>query len=187
MIKKNTKENWLPIRFKGAASLRKKYAVSNLGRVASFTKHIFEDGKLLSGSITSGYKTLNLHVSSGNGTLYLHREVAKLFVPKQSTAHKVVIHLNYNKADNRAKNLCWCTQAKATEHQQLSPKKLAYKKLQAQQTKGIKLSPQQVKTIKTILVNPKRKYTYKQLAEKYLVSEMTIYRIRRGEIWNKIK
>ena len=42
------------------------------------------DGKLLEGSLTSGYKTLNLHIDDNNGTIYFHREVAKLFNKKNS-------------------------------------------------------------------------------------------------------
>jgi transcriptional regulator with XRE-family HTH domain len=38
-----------------------------------------------------------------------------------------------------------------------------------------------------MLANPKRKLTYKQLAEKYGVSEMAITRIKRGENWGHVK
>jgi DNA-binding Xre family transcriptional regulator len=37
------------------------------------------------------------------------------------------------------------------------------------------------------LSDPKRKLTFKQLAEKYGVSEMTLYRIKSGENWGKVK
>ena len=50
-----------------------------------------------------------------------------------------------------------------------------------------KLNATQVKTIKDIINNPKRKLTYKQLAAKYKVSEMTLYRIKSGENWGRIK
>ena len=46
---------------------------------------------------------------------------------------------------------------------------------------------EQVKAIKKLLGDPKRKLTFKQLAEKYGVSEMTLYRIKSGENWGKIK
>ncbi len=185
-VKKITGESWKTISFKGAKSLRKKYAVSNLGRTASFTKDIYEDGKILTGSVTSGYKTLNLHVEEGNGTLYIHREVAKLFCKKNSPRKKVVIHNNHIKTDNRVENLDWKTPEEASNHQQNSPKKLAYKAAQAQRKKGVKLSQVQVKAIKNSLANAKRKLTYKQLAEKYKVSEMTIYRIKSGENWGSV-
>ncbi len=179
-------EEWQTIAFKAAKTLRRKYAVSNLGRIASFTSDVFEDGKILTGSLTSGYKTLNLHVAEGNGTLYIHREVAKLFCKKYSPKQKMVVHLNHIKSDNRAINLAWKTAEEANEHQQNSPKKLAYKSLQGKRKMGVKLTQTQVKAIKNSLASAKRKLTYKQLAEKYKVSEMTIYRIKSGENWAQV-
>lgn len=186
MIKKNPGEVWKQIQFSGHKNLRKKYAISNHGRAASYEDDVVKDGKLLNGSLTSGYRTLNLHVESGNGTIYVHREVAKLFSTKKSPKHKYVIHLNHKKDDNNYKNLKWATIEEVSTHQQTSPKKIAYKKRQASRTKGLKLSLSQVKAIKDAVLNPKRKLTYKQMAEKYGVSEMTLYRIKSGENWSNI-
>jgi len=186
MIKKAPGEVWKQIQFNGSKQLRKKYAVSNHGRAASFSEDVIKDGKLLNGSLTSGYRTLNLHVESGNGTIYIHREVAKLFCPRKSPKHKYVIHTNHKKTDNLAKNLRWATIEEVSGHQQKSPEKIAYKERQATRTKGLKLSANQVKTIKDAMSNPKRKLTYKQMAEKYGVSEMTMYRIKSGENWSRI-
>ena len=72
-------------------------------------------------------------------------------------------------------------------HKQKSPAKIAYKKVQANRTVGLKLTATQVKTIKTTLGSKSRKQTIKQLAEKYGVSEMTMYRIKSGENWGRIK
>ncbi|NDC77724.1 MAG: hypothetical protein EBZ67_07625, partial [Chitinophagia bacterium] len=36
------------------------------------------------------------------------------------------------------------------------------------------------------LADPRRRLTYRQLAEKYGVSEMTLYRIRSGENWGRV-
>jgi hypothetical protein len=187
MIKKIAGETWKQLQFSGYKNLRKKYAVSTSGRAASYSEDIMEDGKLLSGSLTSGYRTLNLHVENGNGTIYLHREVAKLFCKKASPKYKYVIHLNYKKADNNYKNLKWATLEEVGVHQQKSPEKIAYKKRQANKTEGLKLNATQVKAIKETINNPKRKLTYKQLAVKYKVSEMTLYRIKSGENWSKVK
>jgi hypothetical protein len=187
MIKKNAGEVWKQIQFPGHKLLRKKYALSNQGRVASYSENINDDGKLLNGSVTSGYKTLNLHIDQGNGTIYIHREVAKLFCKKNSPKYKYVIHLNHKKNDNNYKNLKWATLAEVSEHQQKSPQKIAYKKRQANRTEGLKLNATQVKTIKETISNPKRKLTYKQLAVKYKVSEMTLYRIKSGENWSRVK
>jgi DNA invertase Pin-like site-specific DNA recombinase len=72
------------------------------------------------------------------------------------------------------------------DHQQLSPQKLAYKKIQNARGKGLKLNAAQVKAIKTILTNPNRKLTYQQIAEKYNISPMTVYRIKKGENWKAV-
>ncbi|MEO5649449.1 MAG: HNH endonuclease [Ginsengibacter sp.] len=186
MIKKINGEIWKPILFKGHKLLRNKYAVSSHGRAASYKEDILADGKLLRGSLTSGYRTLNLHIDDKNGTIYFHREVAKLFNKKISHQRKFVIHLNHDKTDNHTKNLKWVSQKEVIEHQQKGPHKLAYKKVQSARTKGLKLNATQVKSIKATLANPRRKLTHKQIADKYHVSVMTIYRIKSGENWSTV-
>ncbi|RTL58328.1 MAG: hypothetical protein EKK37_08290 [Sphingobacteriales bacterium] len=189
MIKKKPGEIWKLLQFPGWRQLRKKYAVSNHGRAASYDKEVSIDGKILNGSLTTGYRTLNLHRPNNKGTIYIHREVAKLFCKKKSPRHKYVIHLNHKKLDNSTKNLQWATLEEMAAHQQSSPEKIAYKvqqRIKASTSKGLKLTPTQVKTIKKIISDPQRKITYKQLAHKYKVSEMTLYRIRSGENWSLV-
>lgn len=186
MIKKIKGEIWKPLKFKGWQSMRNKYALSSYGRAASFREDIYEDGKVLEGSLTSGYKTLNLRIGDNSNTIYLHREIAKLFNPKNSSKQKFVIHINHNKTDNKSSNLKWSSQKEMLDHQQKSPQKLAYKKVQAARTKGLKLNPAQVKAIKTLLANPKRKLTHRQIADKYNISPMTVYRIKSGENWSLV-
>jgi hypothetical protein len=187
MIKKLAGEVWKPLTFAGWRQLRNRYALSTSGRIASYKKDILEDGKLLSGSLTTGYRTLNLHRPGNKGTLYIHREMAKIFLKKTSLQHKYVIHLNHNKLDNTVKNLRWATLEQMIGHQQHSPAKIAYKEKQATRTKGLKLTANQVKKIKDILNSKKRTITIKRLAAKYGVSEMTMYRIKSGENWGRIR
>jgi hypothetical protein len=125
MIKKLPGETWQPLQFTGHKQLRKKYAVSSFGRAASYTDEVTQDGKLLNGSLTSGYRTLNLHLEKGNCTIYLHREIAKLFCKKPSPKHKYVIHINHKKEDNQSTNLKWATLEEVGSHQQNSPQKFA--------------------------------------------------------------
>jgi predicted DNA binding CopG/RHH family protein len=186
MIKKIPGEEWKPLQFPGWKELRKKYALSSLGRIASYSEDIHEDGKLLEGSLTTGYKTLNLHRPGNNGTLYIHREIARLFIKRSSQKYRYVIHKNHNKLDNSVKNLEWSTLDEMIEHQQNSPAKIAYKKVQANRKVGLKLSADQVKGIKKVLSNKNRNVTIRQLAEKYGVSEMTMYRIKSGENWSRV-
>jgi hypothetical protein len=185
MFSKLPGEAWKPIRFPGWKQLRYNYAVSNLGRIASYKEKIV-DGKLLHGSLTTGYRTLNLHRPGNKGTLYIHREIAKNFIKKPTPKHFYVIHVNHDKLDNNYKNLRWCTLEEMIIHQQKSPAKIAYKNLQANRTVGLKLNMDHVKRIKTILKDPQRTITKKRLAKKYKVSEMTIYRIKSGENWGRI-
>jgi hypothetical protein len=185
-MKKASGETWKPLQFNGWKHLRKKYALSSLGRIASYTDNIETDGKLLQGSLTTGYKTLNLHRPGDNGTLYIHREIARLFLPKPSSKAKYVIHVNHNKLDNSVKNLKWATLEEMIQHQQKSPAKIAYKKVQANRNVGLKLNANQVKSIKKMLDDSRRKLTIKKLAEKFGVSEMTMYRIKSGENWARV-
>lgn len=186
MIKKIAGEKWKPFQFKGYKTMRNKYAISSMGRIASYRKDLNEDGRILMGSVTSGYQTLNIHSEGKSTTLYIHREVARCFIPKKSPKDKIVIHLNHDKSDNRIKNLKWVNPEQSIKHQQKSPAKVAYKEKQQNRKKGLKLTEAQVKAIKATLNNPKRKLTNRQLAEKYNISEMTIYRIKRGENWARV-
>ncbi|RYZ52572.1 MAG: hypothetical protein EOO14_16560 [Chitinophagaceae bacterium] len=186
MIKKLAGEQWKQLSFEGSKELRNFYAVSSHGRLASYKEDVLEDGKLLNGSLTTGYRTLNLHRPERKSTLYLHREIARLFMKRPSPRYKYVIHKNHNKLDNRASNLKWATLEEMIQHQQKSPAKIAYKKKQAEKEVGLKLTAAQVRRIKDMLNNDKRRLTIKQMAEKYDVSEMTMYRIKSGENWGRV-
>ena len=187
MVKKLAGEVWKPLVFSGWRQLRNRYAVSTLGRIASYKTNVLEDGKILNGSLTTGYRTLNLHRPDNKGTLYIHREMAKIYLDKPSPRHRYVIHQNHNKLDNSVKNLRWATLEKMIAHQQESPAKRAYKEKQANKTEGLKLTAAQVRRIKDILANKNRNITIRQLADKYGVSEMTIYRIKSGENWGRVR
>ncbi|MBY0535803.1 MAG: HNH endonuclease [Chitinophagaceae bacterium] len=187
MVKKIQGEVWKQLQFPGWKHLRKKYGLSSHGRIASYYEDVHEDGKLLTGSLTTGYRTLNLHRPGNNGTLYVHREIARLFLAKPPAKQKYVIHLNHNKTDNAAKNLQWATLDEMIAHQQNSPAKKAYKIKQANRTEGLKLNAKKVAEIKKVLLDKNRKLTIKKLAEKYKVSEMTMYRIKSGENWKQVK
>ena len=186
MIKKLSGEQWKQLAFEGSKDLRNRYAVSTAGRLASYKDDVLEDGKLLNGSLTTGYRTLNLHRPERKSTLYLHREIARLFIKRPSNKHKYVIHKNHQKLDNRASNLRWATLEEMIDHQQKSPAKIAYKKKQAERDSGLKLTATQVRRIKDMLNNQNRRLTIKQMAEKYDVSEMTMYRIKSGENWGRV-
>jgi len=109
-----------------------------------------------------------------------------MFLKKPSPKHKYVIHVNHQKTDNSSKNLKWVTLEEMISHQQNSPAKKAYKKVQANRSVGLKLTLAQVKTIKKTLSSRSRQMTIKTLADKFGVSEMTLYRIKSGENWARV-
>jgi len=185
MISKLPGEAWKPLRFPGWKELRYNYAVSSKGRIASYKNELLK-GKLLSGSLTTGYRTLNLHRPGNKGTLYIHREMAKIFLKKPTPKHKYVVHVNHDKLNNNIKNLRWSTLEQMIIHQQKSPAKIAYKNIQANRTIVLKLNMYHFRKIKEIFKDPQRTITIKRLAKKYRVSEMTIYRIKSGENWGRI-
>ena len=59
-------------------------------------------------------------------------------------------------------------------------------KLQVNKTEGLQLNTEKLKVFKEAINNPKRKLTYKLMAAKYGVSEITLYRIKSGENWGKV-
>ena len=73
------------------------------GPGCKFFWNIERTEKFLTDSITSGYRTLNLHIDGGNGTIYIHREVAKCFARSLLPSTKFVIHVNHKKKDNSFK------------------------------------------------------------------------------------
>ena len=102
-----------------------KYQVSNMGRVKSLTRKVWnytKPGRILKpGMKENGY----LQVSLRNGDksekhAHVHRLVANAFIPNPSNLPEVN-HKNLNKKDNRVENLEWCTSRYNKAHFRNSP------------------------------------------------------------------
>lgn len=92
-------EQWKPIR-----GFEKYYMISNLGRVLSLRKN-----KILKPiKHPNGYVCVNLYDNNYNYCRYIHRLVAEHFI-KNPEYKPCVNHLDYNKENNSADNLEWCT------------------------------------------------------------------------------
>jgi len=191
MIKKIEGEKWRQVVFDNWETMQRKYAISSMGRMASYNDQVLKDGVLLKGSDIEGYKVLRLRVNGKYVAFLFHRLVAEYFIKKRNLENSLVIHLNYKKQDNQVKNLRWASKEEVAEHSKQSPAVKAYRKKVSETIpdikKGLKLTVGQVKQIKKLLQNPNRKLTYKQIAAKYDISEMAITRINRGENWGYIK
>lgn len=184
MVRNRKNEEWKVLPIRRQSALRKKYAVSNYGRIASYVDELSR-GTLLKGSTVEGYTVINVKPKDTFQSLYLHREIAKLFLERPGKNYKYVIHLDHDKKNNQVKNLRWATKTEMEAHQQKSPAKIAYKERQRQRTHGLKLTAGKVRSIKRML-KTRRKKTMKQIAEQFDISEMQLYRIKKGENWGHI-
>ncbi|MEP6844360.1 MAG: HNH endonuclease [Panacibacter sp.] len=191
MIKSLPGERWRQLIFKNWTKLQRKYTISNKGRVASYINDIKKDGRFVNGSTVEDYRIMRFKVNEAYLAFLFHRLVAEYFIKQSTPAHDYVIHLNHDKTDNRKENLRWATKGQVIEHNKNNPRVIAAKRKVMEHPELYahfrKLNLQQVVTIKKLLANPKRKLTYKQIAEKYGISEMAITRMKRGENWGYVK
>jgi hypothetical protein len=173
--------------------LKNKYAVSDRGRLISYTEK-FEDGRLLKGHDSDGYKTLR-YVMRNNGkaaskNLFVFRLIADLFIPKTSEDQCHVLHLDHSRSNDNVSNLKWATYAEMMEHRKTSPHVIRSKRqLQEHNRKsdGRKLTITKVIHLKKLLQDPNRKTRLKMLAKQFGISEMQVSRIKNGENWGRIK
>jgi hypothetical protein len=87
-------------------------------------------------------------------------------------------------------NLKWVTREEWVAHNQESPAMKQMRRKIARGEKRVphsKLSRSQAATLKKQIDNPRRRNTLKQLADQYGISEMQLYRIKRGENWGHLK
>jgi hypothetical protein len=181
--------------------LQLRYAISNFGRLASFSRwEDLENGRIVSGSTQDGYRIWRYTVRDDKGKIkyrhrFLYRLVAEHFIPKTSDEQIYVLHLDRKRANDRLENLKWATKAEQQEHSRKSPYVKSAQKRQIQLLKeyreqkidGVKLTATQVIRLKKKLHDPNRKTRLKILAKQYGVSTMTLQRIKTGENWGHIE
>ena len=178
-------EQWKDIELVNDGKIhKKKYAVSTYGRVVSYTDSI-ENGKLLKCGNTEGYNILTLN-SKIKVSRCVHKLVAHYFLPQPSDGQNCVIHYDFDKQNNSVKNLQWASREELFEHQCHNPKVQFARKNHTPRTKGPKLSIEQVQRLKKIIHDPKRKRTYQQIAARYGISQMQLYRIKAGRDWSHV-
>lgn len=186
MIKSYWNEEWKEIDFPEGA-LRKKYAISNYGRVISYGEDM-SDGVLVGGGCIKGYKTLPLRPFGKSTTYYIHKLVARLFLGEPVEGQECVLHLDYNKGNNYVGNLKWATKDESLRHQQENPEVIRSREKARMRCPecGPKLTSTQVIRLKKKLLDPGRKTKLRIIAKQFGVSEMQLYRIRTGENWSHV-
>ena len=181
-------EEYKPVKITG---LKKKYAITNTGRLISYSKKI-EDGSELSLNIhPQGYRIWRFRVN-GESTHYLiHRLVAEYFLKKPGKNYDYVVHIDHSKTNNNVKNLKWVTYEEQRAHSAQSDASKANAIRLSQWSritgKGKKLTEAKVRAIKKQLEDPKKKVKMKQLADQFEITPMQLYRIKSGENWGWVK
>ncbi|MGY6561497.1 MAG: HNH endonuclease [Luteibaculaceae bacterium] len=196
MIESLLNEEWRTITIEHA--LKKNYAVSNYGRMVSYTADDLSDAVLLKNATVQGYPCWRYTVPLAQNKskkrktvgILVHKLVAMYFLPNSNPDRKYVIHLDFNKTNNKASNLKWATAKEMSDHNYESAtyreSRKALKEYQKMPKDGRKLTLAQAKLLKKKIMDPNRKTRYKMLAKQFGVSEMAIYRMKRGENWDKI-
>lgn len=188
MIESYWNEEWREIPFEKGA-LRKRYAVSNYGRIISYCSDDFSDASLVKGGTLKGYKTLPVRPFGRSTTLYVHKLVAQQFIEKMNEDQTFVIHLDYNKCNNFAENLRWANKKDMFGHQQGNPTVLEGRKRMKgrKPCEGAKLTDTQVMLLKKRISDPGRKTRLKIIARQFGISEIQLHRIKRGENWSHVE
>ena len=157
--------------------------MSNYGRLASFQGED-NQGKVIKGSVIQGYRSLNIRITGGKTiNRYVHKLVADLFVKKESENAKYVIHLDFDKQNNRAENLKWATKDEMVEHNRNNP--AVINRQIPIRTRNYKLTEPKVRMIKKMLKSDKNRL--KMIANQFGITHTQLNRIRSGENWKNVK
>jgi HNH endonuclease/NUMOD4 motif len=191
MIKFFYNEKWKE--FSLGYNSQKRYAISTYGRLMSFMDDM-KHGEILKGSLTGGYNSFRYRIYANkkviNRNILLHRVVAEQFLPKEDEEKIFVIHLDFDKNNNRVDNLQWATKEQMQIHNKKNPAVIQQIETMVdniRKGKKNKLNPSKVLYIRNKLDDPNRKTRMKMLAKQFDVSEMQLYRIKRRENWGHLK
>jgi hypothetical protein len=172
---------------------QKRYAISNYGRLISFTERM-EEGKLCKGSIAGGYRFFRYKVRIDDKIKNKHFFISKLvainFLPKISEEHVHVLHIDRNRLNDFVDNLKWATKEEMLAFQKDNPiKKAAWARVKEElkYKRTGKLTIPQVMFIKKELQNPDRKTKLTIIARKFGITTMQLHRIKTGKNWGHIK
>ena len=176
------------------APLKFKYAVSNYGRLVSYTDDI-KNGRDLKGGTVEGYRSFAYSLKWVDGkrkykAQLIYRLVAEYFLPKGNEDQNFVLHLDFNKQNDHVDNLRWANQKELTAHHSVNPLVIKGKeKTLAHNLKadGKKLTSTQVIRIKKMLQRNENKTRLVMIAKQFNITTQQLYRIRTGENWGHIK
>ncbi len=166
------------------------YSISNYGRLVRFKEGFEIDAVILKGGISEGYRTYVYRTKKSgvdrSKSLMLYKLVANAIVKKNADDQQHIIHLDYDRGNDTFNNLKWVTRPEMLDHEQKSPKVIEARK-NIPPIESRKLNTTQVIHLKKLLKDPKRKTRVKILAKQFNISEMQVFRIKRGENWGHVE
>ena len=170
-----------------------RYAISNKGRLVSYTDNLIE-GRLLQGVLIDGYRRFRFRFYQDDTivlkNIFLSKIVAQYFIPKDNDLQLHLLHLDRNRSNDDIKNLKWATKEEFKAHINSSPFVIQARKNLLEfnrKSDGAKLTITKVILIKKMLAKPKQTTRLKMIAKQFGVSQMQISRIKSGENWGYIK
>lgn len=162
----------------------KNYYFSNKGRLKSIDKNSKKEHLMSMKPDQHGHLRASIRLEDGtNYAFWIHKHMAKAFVDKPSRKHKLIIHKNFKRDDNKLSNLKWVTVDEHKAYIQKRLKAIGY----VHHGKGgnRKLNERKVATIKKMLNAGKTTKT--KISKKYGVSLTQLKRIERGQNWAHVE
>jgi len=167
---------------------RETYLISNLGNVKTKERigargyHVCSH-EFSKSHNSSGYLRVSLTIDDKRKSYFIHRLVAKLFIPNPENK-EYVNHKDGNKENNRADNLEWVTRSENEKHAW----RIGLKSAETSGAKGErhgmhKLTQNQVDYIRSVYKRFDKMYGSKPLAERFDVSQQTITDIVNFRSW----
>ena len=153
-------------------NIEQDYYINKLGEIFSKKRHKQRKLKL---SNCNGYSIVCLHVNGKQKNEYVHRLVAKTYIPNPDN-RKEVNHINGIKTDNRVENLEWCTAKENTNH----AVSMGLRNNKGENNYLSKLTEEQVLLIRADY------RSQREIAKDYKVTDQIIGRIKRRQTWNHI-
>ncbi len=160
-----------------------RYWVSNYGRIKSFTYDKIE-GEIRKQTPVKGFNSIKFNINKKKVAYYTHKLVAELWLEKPEDGADHVIHKDWNKKNNHYSNLQYAGKEEVA-------------KRTAEYLKGVYANPRRPKNISRAKLTPKHVVMIKKLLNKkvpnvviskmFLISEMQVTRIKRGENWGQIQ
>lgn len=166
-------ETWLPV-----AGYEGLYEVSDLGRVRSLDTRVrtYQGTRARKGRILNfkprpdGYRTVSLSRDSKVADFLVHRLVAAAFLPNP-TGTREINHVDFDRANNRASNLEWCSTRENRAHS---------KRAGRIRNGTTKLTPGNVREIRARIAAGHR---HIDIAADYGVGANVVGRIKSGQRW----